>query len=69
LIEKGISVSLAQLSGDIAERDRRDAERAVSPLKPADDAVLLDTSTLNALDVEKVVRNLVCERGLARTAS
>ncbi|MBN8279481.1 MAG: (d)CMP kinase [Gammaproteobacteria bacterium] len=41
---KGIDVSLAALSRDMAERDRRDSERAVAPLRPADDARILDTT-------------------------
>ena len=41
---KGIDVSLAALSRDIDDRDRRDTERSVAPLRPADDARLLDSS-------------------------
>ncbi|NIN36272.1 MAG: cytidylate kinase, partial [Gammaproteobacteria bacterium] len=40
---KGISVNLQRLSADIAERDARDTERNVSPLKPAADAIEIDT--------------------------
>lgn len=43
----GSSVSEAQVLEDTKERDRRDMERAVSPLTPADDAHLLDTSDLS----------------------
>lgn len=43
----GSSVSEAQVLEDIRERDRRDAGRAASPMKPADDAYLLDTSDLS----------------------
>ena len=46
LKEKGIDVSLPALSEDIAARDRRDAERKVAPLRPADDARLLDSTAL-----------------------
>lgn len=41
------TVTEAQVLDDIAERDRRDAERAASPMKPAPDAHLLDTSDLS----------------------
>ena len=41
---KGIVVSLAALSRDIEARDRRDSERSVAPLRPADDARILDSS-------------------------
>jgi len=47
LKEKGFDVSLSLLSEEIAERDRRDAARAVAPLKPADDAFVLDTTGVN----------------------
>jgi len=41
---KGIGVSLAALSRDIEDRDRRDSERSVAPLRPAKDARILDSS-------------------------
>jgi cytidylate kinase len=44
LIEKGISSTIEGLLHDIRERDARDAERAVAPLAPAADAVVLDTT-------------------------
>lgn len=50
LKEKGIDVSLGDLFTDVAARDRRDAERKVAPLKPAEDAVCIDT-TGAAVDV------------------
>jgi cytidylate kinase len=46
LIAKGNSVRLDCLLDDIRQRDARDAGRATAPLKPASDAVLLDTTTL-----------------------
>jgi cytidylate kinase len=46
LMEKGISVSIPILLRDLAERDARDAERAVAPLKATPDARLLDTTGL-----------------------
>ena len=46
LIEKGNSVNIESLLRDILERDARDASRAAAPLKPADDAVLLDTTQM-----------------------
>ena len=44
LKDKGMDVSLAALSRDIEDRDRRDTERLVAPLRPADDARILDSS-------------------------
>jgi cytidylate kinase len=51
LIEKGIAANLGALSRDLAERDQRDATRAVAPLVPAPDSQVLDSS---ALSVEEV---------------
>lgn len=44
LKEKGVSVNLAGLLHEIAARDERDAGRAVAPLKPAQDAVIVDST-------------------------
>ena len=49
LLEKGESVSLPRLLGDIQERDERDRSRSVSPLVPADDAIVID-STEQSID-------------------
>ncbi|HEY6510434.1 MAG TPA: bifunctional 3-phosphoshikimate 1-carboxyvinyltransferase/cytidylate kinase [Burkholderiaceae bacterium] len=46
LISKGISAKLPDLRADLEARDKRDMQRAVSPLKPAQDALLLDNSSL-----------------------
>lgn len=52
----GMKVQLADLQRDIAQRDRMDEERSVSPLKKADDAILLDCTTMS---VEEVVDRIV----------
>ena len=52
LIDKGIHANLAALSRDLEERDARDAARAVAPLRPAEGAVLLDST---ALTIDEVV--------------
>ncbi len=46
LKDKGLDANLAALSLEIAERDRRDASRAVAPLKPAADAVVVDSTSM-----------------------
>jgi cytidylate kinase len=46
LIEKGISVTMPSLLRELRERDARDANRAAAPLRPAADAVLLDTTDM-----------------------
>ena len=56
LIEKGIAANLGALSRDLAERDARDASRAVAPLVPAPDSQVLDSSTLS---VEEVVHRIL----------
>jgi cytidylate kinase len=47
LQEKGEAVDMAELVRDIEDRDTRDSSRAVSPLRPADDAILLDSTSMN----------------------
>lgn len=47
LIEKGIAANLSALSRDLAQRDARDANRAVAPLAPAPDSQVLDSSGLS----------------------
>ncbi len=64
LIGKGMSVSLPALVEDIAERDRRDASRSVSPLQADADAVIVDTSESSIEDVISEVLTIV-ERRLA----
>ncbi len=51
LKDKDSSVTLAALSLDIAERDRRDMTRSVAPLVPAADAIVLDSTALDAAGV------------------
>jgi CMP/dCMP kinase len=53
LADKGEDITLETVLAAIRARDRRDSERAVAPLKPAPDAVLLDTTDL---DIEAAFR-------------
>ena len=62
LIDKGIDASLPDLLRDLKERDARDSERPISPLKPAKDAVVLDTTDLHIDQVVEKVLDLVSER-------
>jgi cytidylate kinase len=55
LNDKGIDVSLPALSRDIEDRDRRDSERPVAPLRPADDARILDSSDQTIDEVTRTV--------------
>jgi cytidylate kinase len=61
LIEKGISSTIESLLRDIRERDARDTGRAVAPLAPAADAVILDTT---AMTIDAAIR-FVLDRWLA----
>jgi len=56
LKEKGLSVNLAALSAEIAERDRRDASREAAPLVACEDAVTIDTTSL---DIDSVVEKVL----------
>jgi cytidylate kinase len=62
LLEMGEDVSLRDLTLELRERDRRDRERAVAPLVPAADAVLLDTSHVSIEEVTARVLELVHAR-------
>ena len=56
LISKGIGAMLPDLLRDLGARDKRDAERLFSPLKPARDAVILDSTDLG---IEEVVAQIL----------
>jgi cytidylate kinase len=60
LKEKGLAANLAGLSQEILERDRRDSARSVAPLRPAADAVVIDSTGITVDDV--VSRILVLAR-------
>jgi len=55
LKEKGIECNLSALIADISERDERDMQRQVAPLRPADDALQLDSS---AMGIEAVFKHV-----------
>lgn len=64
LINKGVSVNLRGLLQDIASRDQRDATRNVSPLVPAEDAIVIDTTSLNSQQVLETVMREVSKSGI-----
>jgi cytidylate kinase len=65
LKEKGVAATLAALSNEIAERDRRDTTRTASPLVASEDAVLLDTTGMSVdAAVERVLS--IVHRRLSR---
>ena len=65
----GESVSLPRLLAGIQERDARDEARAASPLVPAGDAIVIDSTTLSADEVLQAVRELADGRNLLSDVS
>jgi len=55
LIDMGKSANIPRLQSDIAARDERDSNRAESPLKPAQDAIVVDSSTMDQQQVLELV--------------
>ncbi|MCG6976247.1 MAG: (d)CMP kinase [Acidiferrobacterales bacterium] len=62
LMEKGFDVNLPRLLGEIRDRDARDSERTASPLKPADDAIVVDTSSMTIDQVVDHIDGLLQDR-------
>lgn len=62
---KGDDVNLASLLDEIQARDERDTQRAVAPLKPAADAILLDSTELSIEQVLERILSEVANRDLA----
>jgi cytidylate kinase len=62
LKEKGLTVNIADLSQEIRERDLRDSSRPVAPLRPAEDAVILDSTELGIGQVADQVLALARRR-------
>lgn len=62
LVAKGMECDLATLQKEIEERDYRDMNRETSPLRQAEDAVLLDTSDLNIEEVVERMQQIVAEK-------
>ncbi|MFZ2314088.1 MAG: (d)CMP kinase [Gammaproteobacteria bacterium] len=58
LKDRGISVTLGALIEELRERDKRDQQRTVAPLKPAEDAIIIDTDRLTA---DQVVERILSE--------
>jgi cytidylate kinase len=56
LVEKGETADLEKIEADIITRDTQDMNRAIAPLKQAEDAVYLDTSDLN---IDEVVERII----------
>ena len=64
LREAGVDASLSSLLKEIQARDARDMQRSVAPLKPAEDAITLDTTRLTIPEVVDRLTELLTQRGL-----
>ena len=64
LREQGVDANLDALYRDLAERDARDAQRSVSPLKAAEDAVTVDSTAMDIPAVMARILSLIADRGV-----
>ena len=60
--KRGIESSLEQLKSEISERDRTDTERVSSPLRQAEDAIFIDTTSMSIDEVAEMISQLAKER-------
>lgn len=65
-IAKGIQTTYQQVLDDLIARDKRDSERSTAPLKPAEDAVLLDTSTMDINQEINAAINIIEQKHLSK---
>ena len=66
LRNKGVAVNLRNVLANIRDRDERDERRAASPLRPASDAVVIDSTHMTIAEVLRQALALARERGLAQ---
>ena len=64
MILKGENVSYSEVLANVKERDDRDQNRAESPLKKADDAIIIDNTTLSPAEQQEILRTLFTEKTL-----
>jgi cytidylate kinase len=64
LQDQGINVSLRDIQADLVARDQRDKERAISPTKPAVDAIIIDTTHLDIDEVFSLILQQIKQKGL-----
>jgi len=62
LRDRGVIVDPAEVERDIRARDQQDAARAIAPLRPADDAVVIDTTALDRDAAFAAVLDVACQR-------
>lgn len=61
-LQKGLQTSYEQVLADVKSRDARDSSRAAAPLKPADDAIIFDTSDLDIAQVVDEAQKIIDSR-------
>lgn len=61
-LQKGIAADYNEVLADVKARDERDANRATAPMKPAEDAIIFDTSTLSIEEVTKKACEVIDEK-------
>tara|TARA_B100000780_G_scaffold76100_1_gene51316 strand:- start:1220 stop:1897 length:678 start_codon:yes stop_codon:yes gene_type:complete len=64
LKSKGLSASLSDILTDIQKRDERDENRTVAPLKPSEDALVIDCTHMSILDVEQKILTFIHSKGV-----
>ncbi len=62
LVARGDDVTFEQVAQDVADRDARDASRDTAPMKPAEDAIVLDTSDLSIADAIDAAYRIVQQK-------
>ncbi len=62
LIEKGQDVTFEGVLENIRQRDKNDSERALAPLRPAEDAVLVDTTKLDLMQSVEAMKSIILEK-------
>lgn len=65
LLLKGSDVKYEDVLNDVNKRDYNDSHRAISPLKKADDAIVIDTSYLSAIQVVGKITDILAQDGIA----
>jgi len=66
LKNQGIDANIVKITQDIKERDERDTGRKTAPLRPADDAIVIDTSELDIQEVCRQAESLLWDKGLMK---
>ena len=59
LKESGLSVNIRILQERIEERDKKDSSRVISPLVPAEDAIVIDSSNIGINELKEMVLKLI----------